>query len=84
MLAQNSRSDVIVLESQIRVKIVHKLRINRFLNGNKMFKGACVQNASKIQVLKISEHNSSTRDNIFIMNYRKSMGSILRNKRVRG
>jgi len=61
-LTQNPRSDLVFLESQIIVKIVHKLRINRFLNGNKMFKGACVQNASKIQVLKISEHNSSTRE----------------------
>ena len=38
IVAQKPRSDVIVLKSQIRVKVVHKLRINRFFNGNRMFK----------------------------------------------
>jgi len=31
-LAKNSRSDMIVLESQIRVKIMYKFRVDGFLN----------------------------------------------------
>jgi len=68
---------VTVLERQVRVEIVYKLRVYRFFDSDEVFKWVSTQNSSKIKVLKITKHHSPTRYNNFIMDYEKSVRYIL-------